>query len=277
MTYELQVCVCVCKFRLCALITGNHEKAFRTFSRSISTLMVGSILLRASERLVQSFSRFPVILIFLCVCLFLVLPLSWLKTHPLHFLPPLHLFANWSDALEIRPSLNKKHTFHLCIGKFSPEHESTYRSDRSPNRQSVGESKGGGYSIIDMLQSFLEDICDSVQEAGNIHRETLIGFKEWVPDWARDTELVQNPTQVPVLQCREHQKWKSLTLWSVSHTIWRVQKHPKCAFRLKQTVWLAAEGKNLHCKLKQWLRGRIIMRFFFSPPRGVPLHKNRSV
>lgn len=154
MTYELQVCVCVCKFRLCALITGNHEKAFRTFSQSISTLMVGSILLRASERLVQSFSWFPVILIFLCVCLFLVLPLSWLKTHPLHFLPPLHLFANWSDALEIRPSLNKKHTSHLCIGKFSPEHESTYRSDRSPNRQSVGESKGGGYSIIDMLHSF---------------------------------------------------------------------------------------------------------------------------
>lgn len=120
MTYELQVCVCVCKFRLCALITGNHEKAFRTFSQSISTLMVGSILLRASERLVQSFSWFPVILIFLCVCLFLVLPLSWLKTHPLHFLPPLHLFANWSDALEIRPSLNKNTLFISALASSVP-------------------------------------------------------------------------------------------------------------------------------------------------------------
>lgn len=110
----------MCKFRLCALITGNHEKAFRTFSQSISTLMVGSILLRASERLVQSFSRFPVILIFLCVCLFLVLPLSWLKTHPLHFLPPLHLFANWSDALEIRPSLNKNTLFISALASSVP-------------------------------------------------------------------------------------------------------------------------------------------------------------
>ena len=87
--------------------------------------------------------------------------------------------------------LKKKtpHTFHLQLWQFSPEHESTYRSDRSPNRQSVGESKGGGYSIIDTLHSFLEDICDSLQEAGNIHRETLTGFKESVSDWARDTEL----------------------------------------------------------------------------------------
>ena len=56
MTYELQVCLC--KFRLCALIKANHEKAFRTLSRSIWALMVGGAHLQTSERLVQSFSYF---------------------------------------------------------------------------------------------------------------------------------------------------------------------------------------------------------------------------